>query len=145
MSPAFALLIVRILLAVLLYGFVAGVVFLIWRDLRQADEQARAREGRRGRLVLIANGQPSPPVGDSYPLLPITSIGRAPTNTITLLDETASLEHALISLRAGKWWLEDLGSRNGTLLNGIVISSPTVISGGDLIGLGQAEFKLEFG
>ena len=145
MSPALALFIIRSLLAVLLYVFVGAVVVLLWRDLRQASEQAKARDGLRGRLSIIASGLPSPTVGDSFPLLPITSIGRAPTNTITLPDETASLEHALISLRAGKWWLEDLGSRNGTLLNGLLVTAPTVISAGDLIGLGQAQFKLEFG
>lgn len=145
MSPALALFILRILLAILLYAFVGAVVILLWRDLRQASQQAKAREGLRGRLIIIASGLPSPKVGDTFPLLPVTSIGRAPTNTITLPDETASLEHALISLRAGKWWLEDLGSRNGTLLNGLVINGPTVISAGDLIGLGQAQFKLEFG
>jgi pSer/pThr/pTyr-binding forkhead associated (FHA) protein len=145
MSPALVLFLVRILLALLLYAFVGGVVYLIWRDVQQARNQAKAREGLRGRLILIANGLPSPQVGDYFPLLPVTSIGRAPTNTITIPDETASLEHSLISLRSGKWWLEDLGSRNGTLLNGVVITAPTVISGGDLIGLGQAQFKLEFG
>lgn len=145
MSPALALLIVRIVLAALLYFFVGSIAVLIWRDLRQAADIARAREGRRGRLVVIANGLATPVVGETYPLLPVTTIGRAPTNTITLPDDTASLEHVLISLRSGKWWLEDLGSRNGTLLNGIAISAPTVVSAGDLIGLGQAQFKLEFG
>lgn len=145
MTPALALFAVRVVLAIGLYAFVGAVVVLLWRDVQQARAQAKAREGLRGRLVLIANGLPSPQVGDYFPLLPVTSIGRAPTNTISIPDETASLEHALISLRAGRWWLEDLGSRNGTLLNGLVITSPTVISGGDLIGLGQVQFKLEFG
>jgi pSer/pThr/pTyr-binding forkhead associated (FHA) protein len=145
MTPALALFIVRVVLAVLLYAFVGAVVYVIWRDVEQARAQAKAREGLRGRLILIANGLPTPQVGDYFPLLPITSIGRAPTNTISIPDETASLEHALISLRAGRWWLEDLGSRNGTLLNGMVIAGPTVVSGGDLIGLGQVQFKLEFG
>lgn len=145
MSPNLALFIVRIILAVLLYGFISGIVYLLWRDLRRAAAEAKAREGLRGRLVIVASTLPEPQVGDSFPLLPVTSLGRAPTNTITVADETASLEHALISLRAGKWWLEDLGSRNGTLLNGMLVTAPTVISGGDLIGLGQAQFKLEFG
>ncbi len=145
MSPNLALFVVRIVLAVLLYGFISGIVYLLWRDLRRAAVEAKAREGLRGRLVIVVSTLPDTKVGDSFPLLPVTSLGRAPTNTITIADETASLEHALISLRAGKWWLEDLGSRNGTLLNGMLVTSPTVISGGDLIGLGQAQFKLEFG
>ena len=143
MSPSLALFLLRIVLAVLLYLFLGGVVVLLWLDVRRATAQAAFRDQPRGRLVLIANALPSPAVGDSFPLLPITSLGRAPTNTIPLPDDTASLEHALISRRDGKWWVEDLESRNGTTLNGHPITAPTVISAGDVIGLGQIQLKLE--
>ena len=145
MSPSLVLFIIRIVLAILLYAFVGAVAYLLWQDVRRAAAEAKTREGQRGRLVLITTDLLALQMGDSFPLLPVTSIGRAPTNTITLPDDTASLEHALISLRAGKWWLEDVGSRNGTRLNGATVTAPTVLSAGDLIGLGQAEFKLEFG
>ncbi len=153
MSLSTLFFLLRLLLAILLYTFVGGVVYLLWQDLRRANAAARGREQRRGRLVIVASrlpptgsigGLPSPAAGDSFPLLPLTSLGRAPTNTIALADDTASLEHALISWRSGKWWLEDLGSRNGTRLNGDPVMEPTVISAGDLIALGQAEFKLVF-
>jgi hypothetical protein len=144
-SPSLVLFIIRILLALLLYAFLGVVVYLLWQDARRAAAETKAREQLRGRLVIVASELPYPRVGDSFPLLPVTSIGRAPTNTITVSDETASLEHALISLRSGKWWLEDLGSRNGVLLNGAPVTTPTVISAGDMIALGQAQFKLEFG
>ncbi len=143
MSPALALFLIRLALAVLLYAFLGGILYLLWLDLRRAMAVAQARERARGRLVLIACDLPSPQVGEAFPLLPITSLGRASTNTISLPDETASLEHALITQRNGKWWLEDLGSRNGTTLNGQAVTMPTVVSTGDLIGLGRAQFKLE--
>ena len=143
MSPALALFLIRLTLAVLLYAFLGGILYLLWLDLRRAMAVAQARDRARGRLVLIACDLPSPQVGEAFPLLPITSMGRASTNTISLPDETASLEHALITQRNGKWWLEDLDSRNGTTLNGQTVTMPTVISAGDLIGLGRAQFKLE--
>jgi hypothetical protein len=143
MSPALALFLLRLALAVLLYAFLGGIFYLLWLDLRRAMTAAQTRERARGRLVLIACDLPSPQVGETFPLLPITSMGRASTNTISLPDETASLEHALITQRNGKWWLEDLESRNGTTLNGQAVTMPTVISAGDLIGLGRAQFKLE--
>jgi hypothetical protein len=145
MTPSVALFILRLVLAILIYAFLGSIVYLLWQDLRRAAAEARAREGLRGRLVTIASSLSAPKTGDTFPLLPVTSIGRAPTNTITLLDETTSLEHVLISLRGGKWWLEDLGSRNGTLLNGVLVTTPLVISAGDMIALGQTQFKLEFG
>jgi hypothetical protein len=143
MSPALALFLLRLALAVLLYAFLGGIFYLLWLDLRRAMAVAQTRERARGRLVLIACDLPSPQVGEAFPLLPITSMGRASTNTISLPDETASLEHALITQRSGKWWLEDLDSRNGTTLNGQAVTMPTVVSAGDLIGLGRAQFKLE--
>ncbi len=145
MTPSLTLFLLRVLRAILLYSFLGSVVYLLWKDIRRAAAEAKAREGLRGRLVTVSSNLSTPKIGDAFPLLPVTSIGRAPTNTITLVDDTTSLEHALISMRAGKWWLEDLGSRNGTLLNGVLVMTPTVISAGDLIALGQTQFKLEFG
>lgn len=145
MTPSFTLFLLRLLLAILLYAFLGSIVYLLWQDIRRAAAEAKARAGLRGRLVTVSSKLSSVKTGDTFPLLPVTSLGRAPTNTVTLVDDTTSLEHALISLRAGKWWLEDLGSRNGTLLNGVLVTTPTVISAGDLIALGQTQFKLEFG
>jgi hypothetical protein len=143
MPPSLALFLLRILLALLLYAFLGSIVYLLWQDLRRAAAEAREREKMRGRLIVVSSNLSSPAVGDTLQLLPLTSIGRAPTNSIAIPDDTASFEHALISQRDGKWWLEDLGSRNGTLLNGAPVTVPTVISGGDLIGLGQVQFRLE--
>lgn len=143
MSPFVALLALRILLAVLLYAFIGGLFYLLWRDVRRAAAEALERDRAQGRLVVVASSLPAPSTGESYPLLPITSLGRGPTNSIALPDDTASLEHALVTLRSGKWWLEDLGSRNGTSLNGQPITAPTVISAGDVIGLGRVSVRVE--
>jgi pSer/pThr/pTyr-binding forkhead associated (FHA) protein len=75
--------------------------------------------------------------------MPITSIGRAASNNIVLPDGFASAEHALITRRQGQWWLEDQGSRNGTLLNDVVLEGTAVISSGDLIAVGGTILKLE--
>lgn len=145
MTPAFALFLLRLLLAILLYTFLGAVAYYLWLDVRRASAEARGRERVRGRLVVIASDLPAPAVGDSFPLHPLTSLGRAPTNTIALPDEAASLEHALLSQRGGQWWLEDLGSRNGTTLNGQLLHTPIVVSTGDIIGVGHAQFKIELG
>ncbi len=78
-----------------------------------------------------------------FPILPLTSLGRAPTNTIHLPDSFASNEHALIAYRSGNWWLEDRNSSNGTLLNGTRISEPVILSSGDLIGIGRITLRLQ--
>lgn len=79
-----------------------------------------------------------------FSLLPLTSLGRALTNSITISDSFASNEHALIAYRGGQWWLEDRGSSNGTTLNGSLINEPVILSSGDLIGVGHATLRAEF-
>ena len=49
----------------------------------------------------------------------------------------------MLSWRSGQWWLEDLGSRNGTMLNDIPLTESAVISGGDIISIGGTQLKLE--
>lgn len=153
MTPELLFFILRVALAVALYAFLGAVVYLLWRDVRAASETAAARQRRLGRLVAITTPtgalRSDPlPSGDElaktvFPLLPITSVGRAPTNTVTLADEVVSLEHALLTRRGGQWWLEDLGSRNGTTLNGAKIAGPVAVSAGDVIGVGRTRLKLE--
>lgn len=133
----------RIGLAVLLYGFLAALFWMVWQDLRASARLSQARAQRLGRLVVLDSTAPDVAAGASFPLLPVSSLGRAPTNTAPLPDETASLEHALLHLRDGQWWLEDLDSRNGTRLNGAPLEQPTPIRPGDVIGIGQVKLKIE--
>ena len=138
------LLILRLLLVALLYAFLAAVLLMLWRDLRRAATRREAvRPG--GQLVVLDTEEEEIAVGAAFPLQPITSIGRSPSNTILIPDTFASTQHTLLTWREGQWWLEDLDSRNGTLLNGTRISSPTVVSAGDVIGVGRTRLKLELG
>src|SRR5689334_17338609 len=137
------LLLLRIISALLLLGFVGAVFVMMWRDFRAASQEVATRTHRRGQLVVMrADGLPIKP-GTAFPLMPLTSVGRAPTNTISIKDSFASGEHALVTLRGGQWWLEDRGSINGTLLNGYRVEEPVVVSSGDIIGVGRVELKLE--
>jgi pSer/pThr/pTyr-binding forkhead associated (FHA) protein len=136
------LLILRLLLAILLYAFLATVLLMVWRDLRQATTTPKTSH-RSGELVILQTTDEALETGTAFPLQPITSIGRAPSNTIIVSDTYASSQHALLTWREGQWWLEDQGSRNGTLLNDTRITVPTVVSAGDVIGIGRTQLKLE--
>lgn len=137
-----ALLGLRILLAVLLYTFLAIVVATLWQELRQtASPRQPARPAIQ--LVVVESADESVAEGAVFPLQPITSIGRLPGNAVTIADSYASGHHALLVWRDSQWWLRDQDSRNGTLLNGHPITSPTVVSAGDVIHVGRTQFKLE--
>ncbi|MFN2181963.1 MAG: FHA domain-containing protein, partial [Candidatus Promineifilaceae bacterium] len=64
-------------------------------------------------------------------------------NTIVLEDAFVSAEHALLARRDAQWWLEDLNSRNGTLLNDLPLGESTVVSAGDVITIGSVQLKIE--
>ena len=73
----------------------------------------------------------------------MTSIGRSSNNVIVLDDGYTSGQHSLITRRGKLWWLEDLASRNGTLLNDAVLTETAVLSTGDVITIGNIKLKLE--
>jgi len=137
------LLVLRLILAIVLYAFLIAGLWIVRRDLVAAAQAVAGRRRRYGQLVVVASTDGVVAPGTSYPLLPITSLGRSPTNTITLADDYASAEHALLMYRGGQWWLQDQGSRNGTSLNGARIGQPVVVSAGDLVGVGRVQFKIE--
>lgn len=124
---------------------VLGLLFLVmWRDYRGAAQQAAAARRAYGRLVALEEVDDALlPTDKAYPLLPITSLGRSPTNTVIVDDDFASGEHALVALRSGQWWLEDRQSRNGTTLNGVPLNQPVIVTDGDIIGVGHCQFRLE--
>jgi hypothetical protein len=138
------LLVLRLLLTALLYAFLGAVFLMLWRDLRQAVD-TREVTRPRGRLVVLHAADEELAVGTAFSLQPVTSMGRSPGSTIAIPDAYASAQHALLAWREGQWWLEDRDSRNGVLLNGVRIDSPTVVSAGDVISIGRTEFKLELG
>lgn len=71
------------------------------------------------------------------PLRAINTIGRHPDQHVQILDRVVSKEHALITYTDGTYWLQDMGSRNGTYVNGIQIKGRTPLRDSDTITLGS--------
>ncbi|CAM5569616.1 DUF1707 and FHA domain-containing protein [Streptomyces viridochromogenes] len=69
-------------------------------------------------------------------------IGRDPANGLRLTHETVSRVHAELSHQAGLWVLRDLGSTNGTTVNGRRVIGAVVVREGDQIGFGRMAFRL---
>jgi hypothetical protein len=134
----------RLLSALLLVLGLAAVLWFLWRDLKAAATPASPIPARLGRLEVLAllDGEWRGS-GTGFDLRPVTRIGRAPANTVRIDDTFVSSDHASISLRDGRWWLEDQNSRNGTLLNGLPVTQPTIVTDGDIIEIGSRAFRLE--
>lgn len=143
MSEQSILFLLRLAGAVLLLVFLGLLFWYLLQDLRATRATSDEQTGFLGLLRVLDNTMAVPPVDALYELAPITTIGRNHRNTIVLDDTYVSGEHALLSWRDSQWWLEDMGSRNGTYLNDIAITDPIVLSTGDVITIGSVRFKLD--
>ncbi len=138
------LLLLRFISAFLLLVLLGALFRFLWREQRFASADIENKRRHFGYLVMLREIDGHIHLtGEKFALKPITSLGRSPTNTVIITDNFASSEHALVTLRQGQWWLEDRGSRNGTLINNVPVKQPIVISEGDIIGIGQIRLRLE--
>ncbi len=131
---------VRLLFLLLLYLFLARVMRALLRDLRSA---ARESADRPGRLVVLDSPSGEPAVGRSFGLDVITPLGRDVNNAIVIDDPFASADHAVLTYRGRSWYLEDLGSTNGSYVNGHAIDGVAALGYGDEVQIGQVRFRLE--
>lgn len=85
---------------------------------------------------LVVKAGPSP--GTAFDLTKeVTLLGRDVTNDISLGDSEISRQHARLTRTPGGYVLEDLGSTNGSFVNGERLVAPRVLASGDLLGLGE--------
>ena len=144
MDPYTFLLILRVALVALLYLVILQVVGVARRDLRRAavapTGATRAKQVV-GHLIVVDNGSTPLTPGSQLDIEPITTLGRAPTNTIVLDSNFVSTEHARIIYKDRSLWAEDMGSRNGTLLDQRPLTQPIAVSPGSILQVGDVRFK----
>jgi pSer/pThr/pTyr-binding forkhead associated (FHA) protein len=141
MEITFAVLLwtVRIAFLLLLYVF----LFRAFGVLQRAMEAERTQGRPIGTLVVERSATRTPRVGERLALRATNAIGRDAGNDVSLPDEAASARHATLEQVEGEWWIEDLGSTNGTLVNGVRIDKRERVRFGDEIGIGRVALRLE--
>lgn len=134
------LLILRLLLAASLYAFLITVFVILWRDVRQQSTLLGTH--KIPLLNLIIHYEKEIPQVRHFTQSEIT-LGRDSGCECPLEDETISAQHAQLSFHHGQWWLEDMNSTNGTLLNNEPLVTPTVVTSGDEIGCGTTRLTID--
>ena len=149
------LLVLKIAFLVLLYFFIWRIVRTAARDLRLPQEsfilapsgQGGVQPARRGpvtgRLVVVKS--PDLGEGEDFELDSAQlTIGRGGQNDIAIrTDEYASARHARFEPRQDGVWVQDLGSTNGTYLNGTRLEHPRRLTRGDVIRVGETDLRYE--
>ena len=93
--------------------------------------------------ALLVDAGPAELKGVRVPLDGSVTIGRSAEADITIADTFVSNRHARVTPSAGGPIVEDLGSTNGTVVNGTRISGPTTLRKGDNLTLGDVVLKVE--
>ncbi len=132
------LLVLRLVATGLLYLFLVVALYVIWRSFAESEAERPVEPDPASLRV----------TGDSdrhFALRPVTALGRAKDNDIVIDDPFTSSNHAMILWRDGGWWIEDLGSHNGTFINEMITRKAVELEDGDIIGIGQMtlRFKLQ--
>ena len=134
--------IMRLAFLALIYLFLIGVVRVLIRDLRAASREPATELGR---LIVLASPSGEPAVGAVFALDAVTTIGRDVNNAVVIEDPFASSEHCALTFRGRSWFVEDLGSTNGTFLNGNQVDGTAPMSYGDEIQVGEVRLRMERG
>jgi pSer/pThr/pTyr-binding forkhead associated (FHA) protein len=124
----------------ILYLFLFEVVRVAWRGLGAAGPRtAGARARANLEIVNPASARLRP--GEVIALREATTIGRERGNDVVVDEETVSGRHARLVLRDGRWWIEDLGSTNGTLVNEAQVDRARPLRPGDIIQVGRVRLR----
>jgi len=142
-------------LSALKYGLFALLFLFVWRSMRWAVRGLTAEPAPRGRRARKRGDAPPAPSGPrtvvvhapegkprSIPLATSMTIGRAPECELLIDDTYASSQHARLFGKNGTWYVEDLGSTNGTFVNDQRLAAPAMVQPGDRIRVGTTTLEL---
>jgi hypothetical protein len=161
----------KLLLLALLYLFFARVLWAVWSEVRQPADARNATDlapqpsvapagpapaaagrrapkpprGRRNRVpARLVIHEPKERRGTAFAIGATVGIGREPDNTIVISgDSYISGHHARITVAEGNVVIDDLGSRNGTYLNGTRLTQRHTVHQGDRIQVGYTVLEAQ--
>ena len=126
-----------LLIEVLRYAFLAGLVLFVVRVLRVVVTDLETRSALPAARVVLVVESPDGQRGREFLVTGEATVGRAPGCAIVLTGDYVSAHHARLYEREGRVWVEDLGSTNGTLLNGRRVRRPAAMRPGDRLRIGD--------
>ena len=146
-----ALDVLKYLFLALLFLFLARVVRVVVLELRSPalagapgaqPAAAGAKQTKRGATLKIL--EPAARKGETYPLTDELTVGRGGGCAVVIPDDQfVSTVHARLFRRGDDLFVEDLGSRNGTFVNGARVDSPTKLKRGDRVQVGETVGEIQ--
>lgn len=131
--------VVRVGFAAALYLFLFFVARAVGRHLAGGPRTTSRLPGPPHVALVVGIGEKEPRVVEIRRAL---VVGRSPEADVTLDDEFASGLHARFEVVEGTPYVEDLGSRNGTLLNGQSVLERAALALGDVVRIGETDIEV---
>ena len=136
------------------FAFLGLLYLFVWMAVRQVVVGVAGRGGPRriepararttaapDAVAVLVIREPDRPER-AVPLAGAVLVGRSEDVDVTLDDGFASHRHARFAPADGAWTVEDLGSRNGTAVNGRTIAGPTPLRPGDTVRVGETTLEV---
>lgn len=135
----------RPIFTTVIIGIIYLIIFLslriMYKDVKNGDRRRRIRKTLG--LEIISAGQNSNlKKGGVVPVNGQLTIGRKDDNLLVIIDPYVSSHHVKIFIKNTDYIIEDLGSTNGTLLNGKRLEGKVLLNAGDEIKVGSVLFKV---
>lgn len=146
----------KVALVGLLYLFFARVLWAVWTEVRvpsapgltadRLKKRSRYRSGKKAALAApskLLMVEPPSMRGSTLSLEDEMLVGRSTDCEVTLADDPfVSTKHARFYRNSDNWFVEDLGSTNGTLVNAVRISAAQMLRVDDRVQTGSAVFEV---
>lgn len=138
----------RLAFIALIYIFLYQVARVSIRELVAIGSSARddaspGMSGSPSALEVVDPAESSLAIGSRLPLDHYSTVGRRDDNTIVIDDAFISGAHAQITFDHRGWWLQDLGSTNGTTLNGAPVRSKVQVRHDDIVQFGRVSLRVQ--
>lgn len=146
MSGSTELMLLRLALIAVIFLFVAVVAVSLRSGLTSVPAGATRRAAPAGwRLVVVAPGESGLARGTAFTLAGSMLIGRDSRAGIMIPDASVSARHAMVDRDQRSWRVSDLGSTNGTFVEGnrVLGQKSLVLGRGDRLTLGNVVLQLE--
>lgn len=120
--------------------------FALWMAVNMLKKTPATLKGAQddgGALVTVMDSQAGFIAGENYQFTDSLSFGRSPANDVIINEPYVSHEHACIIRQRKQYVLVDLGSRNGSKINGDLCEKDTVLADGDVISIGSVSFTFK--
>lgn len=125
----------------IIYAIIVVALVIIYKDMKNGGKKGIRRKSLG--LEIVQPGENSNlKKGGVIPIHGVLTIGRKENNLLILSDQYVSGHHARIYLKNNQYYLEDLGSTNGTLFNGRRVEEKEILNAGDEIRIGSSYFKV---